>query len=100
MCFENGEIAGSWGFGGIVEGFDKDTADALADIGENGFPVGLLATGQAERHANLGSLTFANIENQHAAFLIEADNAGLLQGTGPHIGAGLLPESEHRVKLS
>lgn len=33
LCFENGEIAGAWGFGDVVEVFDKGTTDALADVG-------------------------------------------------------------------
>ncbi len=100
MCFEDGEIAGAWSFGAVVEGFDEDTADALADICENGFAVGLLPAGETKGHADSRSLAFANIENQHAAFLIKADDAGLLQQAGPDIGTGLLPQSEDSVKLS
>ena len=91
---------GTGGFGGIVEVFDKRAADALADICENGFAVGLLPAGEAEGHADSGALAFANVENQHAAFLIEADDAGLLERAGPDIGPGLLPQSEDGVKLS
>jgi hypothetical protein len=100
LCFENGEIAGTRGFGGVVEGFDKEAADALADIGEDGGSVGLLPAGEAEGHADSGSMAFADIENQHAAFLIKADDARLLQRAGPDIGPGLLAQSENSVKLS
>jgi hypothetical protein len=33
LCFENGEVAGAWRFGDVVEVFDKGAADALADVG-------------------------------------------------------------------
>ena len=39
----NGEIAEAWSdVLVLVDGFDKDAADALTDVGENGFAVGIL----------------------------------------------------------
>ena len=70
LCFEDCEITGAWRIGGIIEGFDKRAADALANVCENGFPEGQLPTGQSESHTNSGSLTFAYVENHHATFLI------------------------------
>jgi hypothetical protein len=87
------------GFRRHCRGFDKRAADALADIGENGGRRAV-AAGEAEGHADSGSLAFADVENEHAAFLIEADDAGLLERAGPDVGTGLLAQSEDSVKLS
>jgi hypothetical protein len=100
LCFEDGEVTDARGFGWIVEDFDEQSADSLADVCENGFAVGLLAVGEAESHTDAGSLAFADIENEHAALLIDADDAGLLERAGPDIGARLLAQTENRVKLS
>ena len=80
--------------------FGEGTADGLADVCENGFGVRLLAAQEAEAHADFGTLDFSEVEDEHPTFLIDADDAGLLEGTGDDIGAEFLALAEDRVKLS
>jgi hypothetical protein len=59
-----------------------------------------LPAGEAEGHTDFGSLLFTDVEDEHAAFLVEADDACLLERAGPHVGPRLLAQTEHGVKLS
>jgi hypothetical protein len=97
---KDGGIAEAWGVIFRVDLFDEGSGNPLADIREDGFAVGLLAAHEAESHPDRGTLVFAEIQDEHAAFLVKADDLRPLEVAGADIGARFLAETADRVKLS
>jgi len=82
-----------------VEFLDKGAAYVAADVGHDGGAEWLFPADEAVSGADAGVLAFPDVEDEEAAFRVDAHYFRLAGRTGGGCGGGLLPQTEHFVKL-